>query len=54
MTTFVLSHVQLCGPMNYGLPGSSVHGILQARRLEQVMRATWEAHRRHGLSVFEQ
>ena len=26
----------LCDPMNYSLPGSSVHGILQARMLEWV------------------
>ena len=26
----------LCNPMDWGLPGSSVHGILQARMLEQV------------------
>ena len=26
----------LCNPMDYSLPGSSVHGILQARILEQV------------------
>ena len=26
----------LCGPMNYSPPGSSVHGILQARILESV------------------
>ena len=26
----------LCGPTIYSLPGSSVHGILQARRLEWV------------------
>ena len=31
-----LSHVQLCDPMDYSLPGSSVHGILQARILEWV------------------
>ena len=31
-----LSHVQLCNPMGYSLPGSSVHGILQARMLEWV------------------
>ena len=31
----VLNHVlQLCNPMDCGLPGSSVHGILQARILE--------------------
>ena len=32
-----LSHVQLCNPMDYSLPGSSVHGILQARILEWVV-----------------
>ena len=32
-----LSHVQLCDPMDYNLPGSSVHGILQARILEWVV-----------------
>ena len=26
----------LCNPMDYGPPGSSVHGILQARTLEWV------------------
>ena len=26
----------LCNPMNYGPPGSSVHGIRQARMLEWV------------------
>ena len=26
----------LCNPMDYSLPGSSVHGIFQARVLEQV------------------
>ena len=26
----------LCDPMNYSLPGSSVHGIFQARVLEWV------------------
>ena len=31
-----LSPVQLCNPMEYSLPGSSVHGILQARLLEWV------------------
>ena len=32
-----LSHVWLCYPMNCSLPGSSVHGILQARILEWVV-----------------
>ena len=30
------SHVWLCNPINCNLPGSSVHGILQARILEWV------------------
>ena len=30
------SHVQLCNPMDCSLPGSFVHGILQARILEWV------------------
>ena len=29
-------HLTLCDPMDYGPPGSSVHGILQARILEWV------------------
>ena len=30
----------LCNPMDYSLPGSSVHGILQARILERVAIAS--------------
>ena len=30
------SYVILCDPMDHGPPGSSVHGILQARILEWV------------------
>ena len=30
------SHIQLCDPMDSSLPGSSVHGILQTRKLEWV------------------
>ena len=30
----LLSRVQLCDPMDCSLPGSSVHGVLQARILE--------------------
>ena len=30
------SYLTLCDPMNYSLPGSSVHGILQASILEWV------------------
>ena len=33
-----LSHVQFCDPMDCSLPGSSIHGILQARILEWVAR----------------
>ena len=29
----------LCDPMGYSLPGSSVHGVLQARLLEWVAKA---------------
>ena len=31
-----LSQFQLCDPMDCSLPGSSVHGISQPRRLEQA------------------
>ena len=30
------SHMTLCNPMDCRSPGSSVHGILQARKLEWV------------------
>ena len=30
------SHVQLCDPLDYSLPGSSINGVLQARILEWV------------------
>ena len=30
------SHLTLCNPMDWSLPGSSVHGISQARLLEWV------------------
>ena len=30
----------VCNPMDYGLPGSSVHGILQARTLEWVVMSS--------------
>ena len=32
----LLSHVQLCNPLDCSLPGSSDHGILQATILERV------------------
>ena len=34
-----LSRVRLCNPMDCSLPGSAVHGILQARILEWVATA---------------
>ena len=34
MKVKLLNHVQLCDPMDCSLPGSSVHGIFQARVLE--------------------
>ena len=30
------SYTNLCDPMNHGLPGSSVHEILQARIVELI------------------
>ena len=35
------SHVRFCDPMDYSLPGSSVHGILQARILEWVVMSSF-------------
>ena len=35
-----LSRVRLCDPLDCGLPGSSVHGISQARILEWVATST--------------
>ena len=36
MCVQLLSHVQLCDPMDCSPPGSSVHGIFQARVLQCV------------------
>ena len=36
MAACVLSRVRLCNPVGCSPPGSSVRGILQARRLERV------------------
>ena len=36
MCVCVLNHIQLCDPMDCSPPGSSVHGILQARILEWI------------------
>ena len=34
----MLSHVRLCDPVDCSLPGFSVHGILQARKLGWVAK----------------
>ena len=46
MCAQLLSHVQLCDPMNCSLPSSSVHGIFQARILERVVISycSWSSH----------
>ena len=36
MHSVALSCPTLCNPVNYSLPGSSVHGALQARLLDWV------------------
>ena len=36
MKVLVTSHAWLCDPMHYSPPGSSIHGILQARILDWV------------------
>ena len=36
LVTITQSFLILCNPMDCSLPGSSVHGILQARKLEWV------------------
>ena len=44
----------LCDPMECSLPGSSVHGILQARTLEWVAlpSSRWSSQPRDGTQVF--
>ena len=44
------SCVTLCDPVDYGLPGSSVHGILQARVLEWVA-ISFPTHSRYIFSI---
>ena len=44
----VLSHVRLCKSKDCSLPGSSVHGISQARILEQVAVSFSRAHSQPG------
>ena len=41
-------YLTLCDPMNYGPPGSSVHGILQARILEWVAMPSSRGSSWHG------
>ena len=46
------SRLALCSPMYYSLPGSSVHGIFQAKILERVAitfsrRSSWPRDRTH-------
>ena len=50
----LLSRVQLCDPMDCSPPGSSMHGIFQARMLEQVAISfssgpSWPRDRNPGL-----
>ena len=45
-----LSRVRLCDPMGCGLPGSSVHGISQARILEWVAISFSRGSSRLGLN----
>ena len=47
----VLRHVQLCNPMDCSLPGSSVHGIFQARILEQDA-ISWPSNSTIGRRIF--
>ena len=53
---FVLSHSVLCDPMNCILPGSSVHGILQAKILQWVaipfLRGSFQPRDRTRVSWF--
>ena len=47
----VAQSCRLCDPMDCSLPGSSVHGILQARILEWVAMPSWTAARQAPLSM---
>ena len=47
MHALVLSPVQLCDPMDCSLPGSSVHGILQAKILDWVAISFSRVFSRH-------
>ena len=40
------SYLTLCDPINYSSPGSSVHGILQARILEWIAIPSCREHSR--------
>ena len=41
----------LCNPMNSNLPGSSVHGIIQARILEWVVMPSSQGSSKPGIEV---
>ena len=41
----------LCNPMDYSLPGSSVHGVLQERILEWVAMKQNEGTTEEGLKL---
>ena len=41
----------LCNPMDYSLPGSSVHGVLQERILEWVVMKQNEGTTEEGLKL---
>ena len=44
-----LSGVRLCDPTDCSLPGSSVHGVLQARILEWVAMPSFRGHPHPGI-----
>ena len=45
------SYLTLCSPMDYGSPGSPVHGILQARILEWVAMPSSRASSEPGMET---
>ena len=49
----VLSCVRLCSPMDCSSLGSSVHGILQARRLEWVAISSFRAYNKYKMEKLE-
>ena len=45
----LLSYLTLCSPMDYSPPGSSIHGILQARILEWVAMSSSKGYFHPGI-----